>query len=125
MLEFNNFTQAQIYDAFYKAVASSWDSSPNNWTVDNKGNFMGFIDFENMLWSFDIDTFTILFDRYFIKYESSLDAYFSGYGEKVLQTRSEKIKIGNIKAAINNISYGISSGDSRLVTIGKGLLKQF
>lgn len=107
-----------------KPSASSWDCSPNNWTVDSNGNFLGFIDFENMLWTFDLDMFTILFDRYFPRHESSMEAYFKGYGENVLLTRSEKVRIVNVNAAINNISYGISTGDERLVTIGKGMLKQ-
>jgi len=105
-----------------KPRAVSWDSSPNNWIVNDKGEFVGLIDFENMLWGFEEDNFFILYERYFPNYPKVEIAYFKGYGENVPTDRADHIKAICIKAAISSILWGETVKDERSIRLAHGLL---
>lgn len=63
-----------------KPVPTNWDFSQNNWMVDENGKFTGFIDFENMLWGIDVDSFGVVIERYTQDRPSLRKALFDGYG---------------------------------------------
>ncbi len=102
---------------------TSWDSSPNNWIVDeSNGDFLGMIDFENMLWGFAVDSFTILFDRYFPEFPKGEKAFFVGYGYDILTEKEGQIRLACIKSGLCNINFGYSFKDDRMVAIGRKML---
>lgn len=113
---------ADVFENEYPR-AVSWDSSPNNWIVNEEGEFQGFIDFENMLWGFDVDNFTILFERYFSNLPSGKEAFFRGYGYDILNEKSEKIKMACIKAGIGGIVWGLEFNDDRSVMLARIMLE--
>jgi len=63
-----------------KPVPTNWDFSQNNWMVDDNGEFTGFIDFENMLWGIDVDSFGVVIERYTQNRPILRQALFDGYG---------------------------------------------
>lgn len=103
-----------------KPVPISWDSTPGNWLVDRHGNFIGMIDFENMLWGIDVDQFSILFERYFLNDNRAKDAFFSVM-ERILETQ---MRICSIKLAIGDILYGTQRNVPRFIEYGRNLLKR-
>ena len=102
----------------------SWDSTPGNWLVDDRGVMTGLIDFENMLWGIDVDSFSILFARYFSDNPSAAQAFFQGYGPGVLQHRSAEIQICCIKMAIGDICWGTQHNAPGVVRYGRELLNK-
>lgn len=112
-------------DLFQNSVplAVSWDSSPNNWVVsEENGEFLGMIDFENMMWGFDVDNFTMMFERYFPNFPKGKDAFFEGYGTDVLKNKALHIKLACIKAGLSGIVWGISFKDERTVLLARKML---
>lgn len=107
-----------------KPVPISWDSTPGNWLVDDQGVLTGMIDFENMLWGIDVDSFSILFSRYFSGNPSAGRAFFQGYDPGVLQDRSTEIQICCIKMAIGDICWGTQHNAPEVVRYGRELLKK-
>lgn len=101
----------------------SWDSTPGNWLVDERGVLTGMIDFENMLWGIDVDSFSILFSRYFSGNPAAGKAFFQGYGPEVLRNRSAEIQICCIKMAIGDICWGNQHDAPEVVRYGRELLK--
>ncbi len=105
--------------------AVSWDSSPNNWIVSKKtGEFMGMIDFENMLWGFSVDNFTIMYERYFLNFPQGKNAFFSGYGLDILEEKEVQIKLACIKAGLSGIVWGTRFGDRRSVLLARRMLEE-
>ncbi|MCM3700537.1 aminoglycoside phosphotransferase family protein [Paenibacillus macerans] len=107
-----------------KPVPISWDSTPGNWLVDDKGKFSGMIDFENMLWGIDVDHFSILFERYFIENELAMKAFFEGYGTETLQHKNIHMTICCIKLAIGDIFWGAQNNVPKVNEYGRNLLKR-
>ncbi|WP_178382291.1 hypothetical protein, partial [Paenibacillus sp. P3E] len=107
-----------------KPVPISWDSTPGNWLVSENGNFVGMIDFENMLWGIDVDNFSILFERYFSDNDIAMKAFFKGYGLEVLKDKKAQIEICCIKMAIGDIYWGIQNNSQRVRIYGRDLMKQ-
>lgn len=105
-----------------RPVPVSWDSTPGNWLVDERGVLTGMIDFENMLWGIDVDSFSILYSRYFSENPSACRAFFQGYGPEVLQHRSGEIQICCIKMAIGDICWGTQHDAPGVVRYGRELL---
>lgn len=103
--------------------AINWDSSPNNWIVDEgTGKFLGLIDFENMIWGFEVDNFTIMYERYFPMFPSGKEAFFKGYGIEILEEKSREIKVACIKAGLANIIWAINYNDKKTLTLAKNML---
>jgi aminoglycoside phosphotransferase len=103
-------------------VPISWDSTPGNWMVDNRGVFSGMIDFENMLWGIDADNFSILFERYFADNTPGLLAFFQGYGMEALESKKLHIQICCIKMGLGDIYWGTQNKSVRVVDYGRQLL---
>lgn len=105
-------------------VPVNWDSTPGNWLVDRMGRFSGMIDFENMLWGIDVDSFSILFERYFEDRTDIMKSFFTGYGLEVLEEKSIHIKICCIKLGLSNIHWGEKHGSLKVVSFGRALLQR-
>lgn len=115
--------QADVF-AGAKPVPVSWDSTPGNWLVRADGEFAGMIDFENMLWGVDVDSFAALFEKYFIKDAASMEAFFSGYGAEILQEKQIQINISCIKLALGDIYWGTRQGMPGVAEKGRQLLRK-
>lgn len=107
-----------------RPVPVSWDSTPGNWLVDDRGHFSGMIDFENMLWGIDADQFSILIERYFDGNEPAQRAFFEGYGLDAFQQKKELVRICCIKLGLADILYGSQHNAPKLSEYGKKLLKR-
>ncbi|MFC3925078.1 aminoglycoside phosphotransferase family protein [Clostridium punense] len=103
-------------------VPTNWDFSQNNWMVDRNGVFTGLIDFENMLWGIDVDSFGVIIERYTYDKPCLREAFYQGYG---LENNSEKqlqIFIISVKMAIADICHGILNNNERFFMCGRRLL---
>lgn len=105
-----------------KPVPTNWDFSQNNWMVDTQGNFKGIIDFENMLWGIDLDSFGIVIERYTQNKPSLRKSIFEGYGLEDSIERQMQLRIISIKRAIADITYGSNTRDDRLISLGRSLI---
>ncbi|QTA37917.1 aminoglycoside phosphotransferase family protein [Thermosipho ferrireducens] len=106
-----------------KPVPTNWDFSQNNWMVDENGRFTGFIDFENMLWGIDVDSFGIIIERYTPDRPRLRKALFEGYGLEKSEEKHLQLKIVSVKIAIADITYGASIGNSRIFSLAKNLME--
>lgn len=75
-----NEKAVNMINSFSRSVPTNWDFSQNNWMVDENGMFTGFIDFENMLWGIDVDSFGVVIERYTQDRLRLRKALFEGYG---------------------------------------------
>lgn len=105
-----------------RSVPTNWDFSQNNWMVDENGMFTGFIDFENMLWGIDVDSFGVVIERYTQDRLRLRKALFEGYGLDDSLEKQLQLKIVSVKMAIADITYGASIGDDRFFSLGRKLL---
>ena len=105
-----------------KPVPTNWDFSQNNWMVDSQGNFQGLIDFENMLWGIDMDSFGIIIERYTQNRPLLRKAIFEGYGLENSIKRQMQLRIISTKIAIADITYGANTEDKRLISLGRSLI---
>lgn len=105
-------------------VPVNWDSTPGNWLVDAYGEFAGMIDFENMLWGIDVESFSILFERYFNESELPKRAFFEGYGVEVLEKKQIHIRITCIRLALGDIWWGTQNNTTKVIDYGHQLIKQ-
>lgn len=105
-----------------KPVPISWDSTPGNWLVDSNGILTGLIDFENMLWGVDIDHFSVLLEKYFIKDERAKVAFFEGYGDEILTQKQIHIRICCIKLALGDLYWGTQNNMPKVIANGRKLL---
>ncbi|AIQ51924.1 phosphotransferase [Paenibacillus sp. FSL R7-0331] len=106
-----------------RPVPVSWDSTPGNWLVGAEGEFAGMIDFENMLWGVDVDSFAALFEKYFINDEVSMKAFFAGYGAEILQEKQIQLRISCIKLALGDIYWGTRQNVPGVAAKGRRLLE--
>ncbi|WP_069651031.1 aminoglycoside phosphotransferase family protein [Caloranaerobacter ferrireducens] len=104
-------------------VPISWDSTPNNWLINKHGEFIGMIDFENMLWGIPADNFTILFERYFPQSPKGKEAFFRGYGLNDIKDMKLQIKITCIKMGLADLVWGLENKDDRVIKLGKQMLE--
>ncbi|MDF9842314.1 MULTISPECIES: aminoglycoside phosphotransferase family protein [unclassified Paenibacillus] len=114
--------QAAVF-AGAKPVPVSWDSTPGNWLVGADGEFAGMIDFENMLWGVEVDSFAALFGKYFISDEASMKAFFAGYGADILREKQIQIRISCIKLALGDIYWGTWQTNPGVAAKGRRLLQ--
>lgn len=105
-----------------KPVPTNWDFSQNNWMVDENAKFTGFIDFENMLWGIDVDSFGIVIERYTPNRPKLRKALFEGYGLENSEEKQLQLKIVSVKIAIADITYGASIGNARIFSLARNLL---
>lgn len=103
-------------------VPTNWDFSQNNWMVDENGIFTGLIDFENMLWGIDVDSFGVIIERYTYDKPYLRDAFFKGYGLENNTEKQLKVFIVSVKMAIADIYNGVLNNHERFLTCGKRLL---
>lgn len=106
-----------------KPAPTNWDFSQNNWMVDRNGKFTGFIDFENMLWGIDVDSFGVVIERYTQNRPRLKNALFERYGLDNGLEKQLQLKIISVKMAIADITYGASIGDNRFFSLGRKLIE--
>jgi len=104
-------------------VPTNWDLSQNNWMVNEIGEFIGFIDFENMRWGLSLDSFAVIKERYTFDKPFLLDSFYSGYG--LVHSDVEKIKqtILGVNSSIASIVYGYLYGNKRFYDCGARMLQ--
>lgn len=105
-------------------VPTNWDFSPQNWMVDENGVFTGLIDFENMLWGIDVDSFGVIIERYTYDKPSLRQACFDGYGLENNSENQLKIFIASVKVGIADVCYGSNTNNERFERTGKYLLNK-
>lgn len=103
-------------------VPVSWDSTPGNWLVNSDKQFSGMIDFENMRWGIRVDSFGILYERYFMDDMNREKAFFKGYGCDFKDSNDEKINFVLIKVALADVLYGTKFANERSLNMGKRLI---
>ncbi|NLV37544.1 MAG: phosphotransferase [Clostridiaceae bacterium] len=103
-------------------VPTNWDYSQNNWMIDSNGSFTGVIDFENMLWGIDVDSFGVINARYTYDKPKLRQAIFDGYKMGNDTTRQVQLRIVSTKLAIADIAYGSSMNDQRIFTLARRFL---
>lgn len=74
-------------------VPTNWDYSPNNWILNDRGKFIGIIDFENMMWEIDFDSFGVIIERYTQDNPELMQSFLEGYGFENTQENKNKLKI--------------------------------
>lgn len=105
-------------------VPTNWDFSQNNWMVDENGIFTGLIDFENMLWGIDVDSFGVIIERYTYDKPSLRQAFFDGYGLENDTEKQLQIFITSVKTGIADVCYGSSTKNERFEKLGRQLLSE-
>lgn len=103
-------------------VPVSWDSTPGNWLVNSNKELSGMIDFENMRWGVRVDSFGILYERYFMDDMNREKAFFKGYGSDFKNSNVEKIHFILIKMALADILYGTKYNNDRSLKMGHRLI---
>ena len=92
--------------------------------ADENGSFTGFIDFENMLWGIDFDSFGVIIERYTKDKPRLLKSFLTGYGFEDNEKNGTKLNILMLNMAMVDITYGHSMKDERLFMLGSELLKK-
>jgi hypothetical protein len=101
---------------------TNWDFSQNNWMVDDREEFTGFIDFENTLWGLSLDSFGVITERYTFDKPILREAFFEGYGLPKDAVTKEKMRILSVKMALADIYNGYSQNHPRFLECGKRML---
>ena len=99
------------------------DYTPGNWLVNQKGEFLGVVDFECMYWGAEVDSFAILWERYFARSPKAERAFFEGYGMNPLSERPLQVKHVCIKIGIADVVWGIEKGKNKNIELGRRILE--
>ncbi|MNI86194.1 hypothetical protein D3C73_1432610 [compost metagenome] len=78
-----------------------------------------------MLWGVDVDSFAVLFAKYFIHDEAVRDAFFAGYGPDILRQKQIQIRISCIKLAAGDIYWGTMNNMPGFAARGRRLLQSW
>ncbi len=103
-----------------KAVPVNRDFTPGNWLVRTDGTFAGIIDFECMEWGIPVDSFCMLWSRYFPGYPDGEKAFWEGYGTAPDPVQA---RIARIKVEMANVGYGAAHSIAGLVESGRTMLR--
>ena len=104
-------------------VPTNWDLSPQNWLVNDNGDFTGFIDFENTSWGISLDSFGVVTHRYACDKPHLAKSFFEGYGLVFDETIKQKMKILDIKQALAELFSGYSANNQRWIECGRRSLQ--
>jgi len=99
------------------------DYTPGNWLVDQQGKLVGIIDFECMEWGLRMDSFALLWERYFPQNVLFEEAFWSGYGIDLKRVYPLKVFIVCLKIGIAEISLGVEYNNERNINMGRNLIK--
>jgi len=75
-------------------VPTFFDYTPGNWIVDESGDLLGIIDFENMGWGLPADPFARLVLDYFPMCAEGRDSFYTGYGRCMESECPEQVRLG-------------------------------
>ncbi len=100
------------------------DYSPGNWLVNEQGKLVGVIDFECMAWGVRVDSFALLWERYFPENLLYQEAFWEGYG--IDPRKDLPLQVFNvcIKIAIADIALGTQFKDERSILLGRQLIRR-
>ncbi len=99
------------------------DYTPGNWLVNQQGEFVGVVDFECMYWGIEVDSFAILWERYFPRSPEAERAFFEGYGMNPSSERPLQVKHVCIKIGIADVVWGIEKNKKKNVELGRRILE--
>lgn len=99
------------------------DYTPGNWLVNQQGEFAGVVDLECMYWGVEVDSFAILWERYFQHFREAEGAFFEGYGIDPSYERPLQVKHVCIKIGIADIVWGIEKAKKRNIELGRRILQ--
>jgi hypothetical protein len=100
------------------------DYSPGNWLVDEQGKLVGVIDFECMAWGVRVDSFALLWERYFPENPPFEEAFWDGYGVDLVKELPLQVFNVCIKVGIADISLGTEFKNERSILSGRQLLRR-
>jgi hypothetical protein len=100
-------------------VPTSEDYTPGNWLVDNDGDLLAIIDFENMLWGDRMLPFARLMNDYFPYFASGEQAFYDGYGSCLPEEHPEQSKIESVIYAGFYVTQGIRSSNENYIRRGR------
>jgi len=104
-------------------VPTNWDLSPQNWLVNDSGNFTGFIDFEHTSWGISLDSFGVVTHRYAYDKPQLIKSFFEGYGLVLDEVTKHKMKILDIKQALAELFSGYAGNHQRWIDCGSKSLE--
>jgi hypothetical protein len=96
---------------FSPPVPTSWDYTPSNWIVDEHGELVGVIDFENMAWGVRADPFVRLVVDYFPDSPECECAFCDGYGGEPQREHAEQLHIGCVLYGLYYTTLAGKTGD--------------
>lgn len=113
----------QVY-AGERPLPINQDYTPGNWLVDEQGRLAGVIDFECMLWGVRVNSFALLWDRYFPQNPLFETAFWEGYGVDLVQACPAQVFIVCTQIGIADISVGTEFKNEHAVLSGRQLLRR-
>jgi hypothetical protein len=99
------------------------DYTPGNWLVDQQGKLVGIIDFECMEWGHRMDSFAMLWERYFPQNALFEEAFWAGYGTDLKKIYPLKVLIVCLKIGIADIAIGSEYNNNRNISMGRNLIR--
>lgn len=99
------------------------DYTPGNWLVDQAGKLSGIIDFECMEWGLRMDSFAMLWEKYFPQNALFEEAFWDGYGTDLKRVYPLKVFIVCLKIGIADIALGTEYNNSWNINMGRNLIR--
>ena len=106
------------------AIPINNDYTPGNWLVNARGEFAGVIDLECMQWGLEVDSFAMLWHKYFPGHPEAEKAFFAGYGIDVPKEKPVQARVIQVKIAMANITWGIEHNEPNRVILGRENLRR-
>ncbi|MGD0006536.1 MAG: aminoglycoside phosphotransferase family protein [Anaerolineaceae bacterium] len=100
------------------------DYSPGNWLVNEQGKLVGVVDFECMAWGVRVDSFALLWDRYFPENPRFEEAFWNGYGIDLGEILPLQVFNVCIKIGIADISLGTEFKNELSILSGRQLIRR-
>jgi fructosamine-3-kinase len=107
-----------------KPVPTSEDYTPGNWLVDNNGELVAIIDFENMLWGDRMLPFARLLNDYFPHYPGCEKAFYDGYGSCPPDEQPVQAKIACAIYAGHYVTLGNKEDNQGYIKRGRAAFKR-
>ncbi len=105
------------------AIPINNDYTPGNWLVSGKGEFAGVIDLECMQWGVRVDSFAMLWHRYFPGSPEAEKAFFRGYGMNLKKEKPDQVRNVLTKIGVAEIIWGSEHAAPGLVERGRATLR--
>jgi len=100
------------------------DYTPGNWLIDEQGNLVGVIDFECMLWGVRVNSFGLLWHRYFPQNPQLENAFWEGYGVNPWNTDPIQVGIVCIQIGMADIALGTEYNNEQNILSGRQMIRR-